>query len=198
MSLEPNLKFRGEKFITSTSIKGLRSLSIAAALLVRVVLTAFAFFIFSFAAQSINAATITVNSLSDAAAADGQCTLREAMANAEADNQSGSTECPAGAGADTINISVAGTINLLAFLPDITSDMTINGLGAATTMVRRDSGAATNFRIFFIAPGTAVISNMTVRDEKTKQSSQTPTTAKAERQPKLEIGFNFFRGELFL
>ena len=67
-----------------------------------VLLSAFALFIFSFAAQSANAATITVNSLSDAIAGDGQCTLREAMTNANANNQSGSTDCVAGAGADVI------------------------------------------------------------------------------------------------
>src|SRR5438270_411425 len=45
------------------------------------------------------AATITVNSLADGAPANnGQCTLREALLNANANNQSGSTDCAAGSG----------------------------------------------------------------------------------------------------
>ena len=122
-------------------------------------------FIFSFVlAQTVSAATITVNSLGDTIAGDGQCTLREAMTNANADNQSGSTDCVAGAGADVISISVAGTINLLSVLPVITTDITINGLGATNTTVRRDSAAATEFRIFYKNGGNAILSGMTVRD----------------------------------
>ena len=113
---------------------------------------------------SAQAAMITVNSLSDALAGDGQCTLREAITNANADNQSGSTDCVAGAGADVINISVAGTINLLSVLPVITTVMTINGLGPTNTTVRRDSGAATEFHIFGKNGGNATFSGMTVRD----------------------------------
>ncbi len=122
-------------------------------------------FILCFAtAQSTAAATITINNLSDTIANDGGCTLREAIVNANADNQSGSTDCAAGAGADTINISAAGTINLLTVLPDLTSDMTINGLGAANTTVRRDGAATTEFRVFTKTGGIAAISGMTIRD----------------------------------
>ena len=45
------------------------------------------------------ASTITVNSLQDTAADDGQCTLREAITNANADDQSGSTDCRLAPGA---------------------------------------------------------------------------------------------------
>jgi hypothetical protein len=48
------------------------------------------------------------------------------------------------------------TINLTAALPDITSDMTINGPGAKVLTVKRNAGI---FRIFFIHNGaTASIS----------------------------------------
>ena len=57
-------------------------------------------------------ATITVNSLADAQANNGQCTLREALLNANSNNQSGSTDCAAGSGADTITFNIAGTISL--------------------------------------------------------------------------------------
>src|SRR5690349_5862662 len=56
------------------------------------------------------ASAIIVNTLADGVPAnDSQCTLREALLNANADNQSGSTDCLAGSGADTITFSVNGT-----------------------------------------------------------------------------------------
>ena len=131
---------------------------------VRAIFAAFALIIFMLSIQNANAAAITVNSLSDAAAADGVCTLREAITNANNDNQSGSVDCAAGSGADTISITAAGTINLLSALPTLTTDMTINGLGSANTTVRRDGGAATEFRIFTKTAGTATLSGMTIRD----------------------------------
>src|SRR5690349_13338548 len=85
----------------------------------------------------LNAAAITVNSLSDAAASDGSCTLREAITNANLDNTSGSVDCAAGSGADTISITVPGTISLLQPLPDLSSDMTIDGLGISQTTITR-------------------------------------------------------------
>jgi len=85
------------------------------------------------------AATIVVNSLADTVASgDGACTLREAVLNAERDNPSGSTDCAAGSGADTITFSLSGTISLdpgltIASAGGITIDgggrMTINGGG---------------------------------------------------------------------
>jgi CSLREA domain-containing protein len=130
----------------------------------RILSLVFALIIFCAASSAASAATITVNSLADTQANDGACTLREAITNANADNQTGSADCAAGAGADTINITTAGTISLLAALPDLTTDMTINGLGTASTIVSRNAGAATEFRIFTKAAGTSTISNLTARD----------------------------------
>lgn len=113
---------------------------------------------------STQAATLTVNNLSDMQLNDGACTLREAIINANADNQTGSTDCTAGAGTDTINITTAGDIILLTELPALTTSMTINGLGAASTTVRRDAAALTEFRIFTKTTGTSTISNLTARD----------------------------------
>lgn len=125
---------------------------------------AIALFIFMSAAQKASAAEITVNSLNDTIATGDGCTLREAIANANSDNQSGSTDCAAGAGEDTISITVAGTINLLLALPDLLTDMTVTGLGASNTTVRRDDAATIEFRIFTKNSGTATISGMTIRD----------------------------------
>jgi CSLREA domain-containing protein/uncharacterized repeat protein (TIGR02543 family) len=56
--------------------------------------------------------TIVVNSVADTQANDGACTLREAIVNANTDDQSGSTDCAAGSGTDTVLFSVSGTITL--------------------------------------------------------------------------------------
>lgn len=106
--------------------------------------------------------TFAVNTTNDtllagacAAAIPGQCSLREAMVEANANP-----------GADTIDAtSVTGTINLTAALPDITEDVTINGLGASLLTVRRDTGG--DYRIFTMRTGgTVTLSGMTIRDGK--------------------------------
>src|SRR5436190_7368753 len=53
-----------------------------------------------------SAATITVSTTTDASAADGQCSLREAVqaANTNAAPFSGAGECAAGSGDDTIDV----------------------------------------------------------------------------------------------
>lgn len=80
--------------------------------------------------NAASAATITVNSLADAPpAADGSCTLREAISNANGDDDSGSIDCAVGTAADTIAFSTAGTITLTDALPDLTDNQrtTIDG-----------------------------------------------------------------------
>ena len=86
------------------------------------------------AASSARAATITVNSMADVAANDGQCTLREAITAANTNTVSGALpgECGAGAaGLDTIAFNIAGagvhTIAVLTPLPTITEAVTIDG-----------------------------------------------------------------------
>ncbi len=111
--------------------------------------------------SNLSAAVITVNSLSDAAAPDGSCTLREAILNANLDSTGGSVDCAAGSGADTINITVAGSIGLTQPLPDLSSDMTIDGLGMSQTTITRSFSAA-EFRIFTKTAGAATISRMTI------------------------------------
>ncbi len=62
------------------------------------------------------------------------CTLENAIINANNDDQSGSLDCPAGTGADVINLG-AGTYSLTADLPYISPDLTIAGAGADTTII---------------------------------------------------------------
>jgi CSLREA domain-containing protein len=76
--------------------------------------------------------TITVNTLSDANAVDGFCSLREAIL--AANTNSAVNECAAGSGTDTIQFSVNGTIVLGSALPDITTAMIIDGSGHSITI----------------------------------------------------------------
>lgn len=108
------------------------------------------------------AATIVVNSLDDTVVSgDGVCTLREAVLNAEGDNHSGSTDCAAGSGADTITFSLSGTISLA-------SGLTITTAGGLTI----DGGEGITMRGFFPfasvltvdAPGVLTLRHLTVTD----------------------------------
>jgi CSLREA domain-containing protein len=91
------------------------------------------------------------------------CTLREAILAANQEP-----------GAETITLSVTGTINLTSELPAISGDVTINGPGATQLTVRRQasSGGSVDraeqassffYRIFTIEAGqTVTISNLTI------------------------------------
>ncbi len=109
-------------------------------------------------------ATITVNSVADVQANNNQCTFREALINANNNNQSGSTDCTAGSGADVINFDLpfgVNTINLAGILPDISDNLTINGLGANRLIVRRNTGG--DYRIFVVNGGiTATFQGLTI------------------------------------
>lgn len=85
-------------------------------------------------AYSDGTVTITVNSTADDEDDDGECTLREAIAAANDNTESGISagECIAGAAEDTIEFDIAGggvhTIQPISALPAITAEnTTING-----------------------------------------------------------------------
>src|SRR2546421_1174881 len=115
------------------------------------------------------AATIVVNSTADVANnSDGFCTLREAITAANNNAASGAVagECVAGSnsGSDTIDLTgVSGTINLTIALPNLSSDLTINGPGAGSLTIRRSAAGGTpSFRIFTIDSNRTVsISGLT-------------------------------------
>ncbi len=107
-----------------------------------------------------SASNFTVNSLADTpdallsdglcADANGACTLRAAIGQANAD-----------ASNDVIGFSVNGTLNLTGALPDLATNVTINGPGATLLTVRRDTGG--EYRIFRVRAGvTAGINGLTV------------------------------------
>jgi CSLREA domain-containing protein len=114
--------------------------------------------------------TITVNSTADVVnGSDGLCTLREAITAANSNTASGASagECSAGSSvsSDSINISVTGTINLTGVLPDINSDMSINGPGSSLLTVRRNTGGI--YRIFFNNNKNLSITGLTITNGRT-------------------------------
>jgi uncharacterized repeat protein (TIGR01451 family)/CSLREA domain-containing protein len=87
------------------------------------------------------ATTITVNTLSDEAITDGNCSLREAINNANTNTDTTGGDCVAGiSGADTIDLSsLRGTITLGSDLPAISDDLTINGPGASMLTINANA-----------------------------------------------------------
>lgn len=114
-------------------------------------------------ATPVSAAGLTVNTNADVVAANGACSLREAIINANNDANI-NADCPGGGayGNDTITFDAAvTTITLVAALPAINdgggdNDLTINGGGTVTV----DGGGA--FRIFNVAAGTFTLQNITL------------------------------------
>src|SRR3990172_5132108 len=110
-------------------------------------------------------ATLNVNSTADTlVAGDGQCTLREAILNANGDSDTTAGDCAAGSGADLINVP-AGTYTLAIPGPDsenasatgdldITGDLTLRGAGAAMTALVQTFGTLKRIGNF-VRPGPA-------------------------------------------
>jgi CSLREA domain-containing protein len=117
--------------------------------------------VLAYASSPAQAVPLTqVNSTADTVADDGVCTLREAIISANSNSPSGEEpgEC---SGTDDISIETTGVVNLTGALPDLSSDMTIEGPGAGQFRVSRSSGG--DYRIFHVTSGTQVsISGMTV------------------------------------
>lgn len=121
----------------------------------------------AWAAAPAQAATIAVTTTADELNADGDCSLREAIVAANTD--AAVDACPAGSGADTINLASGATYALTISvadaslgatgLPTVTSDITLQGNGST---IRRASGT---FRILRIDSGaTLTLNNVTIRD----------------------------------
>jgi hypothetical protein len=111
-----------------------------------------------------SAANLSVNTLSAThTAADGLCTLSEAITNANEDSDTTSGDCAAGSGADTITFRVSGTVTLDSILPNITDadglsidgndqNVTVSGNNAVQVM-RVDAGATLKLLHLTVANG---------------------------------------------
>lgn len=123
---------------------------------------------------SVQAAGIVVTSAADGALADdGECTLREAIFNANTDTTAGSSDCAAGSGADTITFAAAldGQAIQLSTIGDtivgpsalvITSTLTLQGSIGSGITITRDSSVA-NLRLFSVEiAGQLTLSNLTL------------------------------------
>jgi CSLREA domain-containing protein len=129
--------------------------------------------------SQVTAASIIVTTTVDERNVNGRCSLREAIINANHNNQSGSTDCVGGSGADTITFSITtnGTPIVLA-IPnnnqdteangdlDIIDDLTLTGNGVDATII--DGNGIV--RVFEIRPlNTSLrvnLSAMTIRNGK--------------------------------
>jgi CSLREA domain-containing protein len=77
----------------------------------------------------VSASSILVNSSADTViVSDGECTLREAIENANTDSDITGGDCAPGSGTDTILFSNGMMISLLSDLPNITSPIIIDGI----------------------------------------------------------------------
>jgi len=113
-------------------------------------------------------AIITVTTFNPAIADDGQCSLIEAIVNAN-DDAAPHADCPAGSGADTIELAAGVYTLTLAYsgdnaetgLPTVASAITINGHGAAIT--RSAAPLTPQFRILHVAAsGDLTLNNLTI------------------------------------
>ena len=114
------------------------------------------------------AAAIVVNSLADTTANDGDCTLREAIDNAN-NNASTWADCAAGAGNDTITFNLSGTIILGSQLPNIADaqGLTIDGVGQ--TIIISGNNAV---RVFYVDNSVPLtLQNLTVANGNVEQGS---------------------------
>lgn len=115
-------------------------------------------------AGGAHAATINVTAGAVADADDGQCSITEAILNANGDDQSGSVDCTAGSGDDSIVLPASTVFTLTAAiatanggdrgLPAMRSNITLEGNGS--TITRSSVNATPEFGILSVENGATV------------------------------------------
>lgn len=108
------------------------------------------------------AAAILVNTAADETVTNGACSLREAIANANADAAT-HPDCAAGAGIDSIGFAGNYTITLAGSSLSINSALAINGNGAASTIIQANASPDTATYRVFTTSAIATLSGLTVR-----------------------------------
>ncbi|MDO8616726.1 MAG: right-handed parallel beta-helix repeat-containing protein [Dehalococcoidia bacterium] len=127
--------------------------------------------VFVFLLRPADAATFSVTEFDDPApgACDANCSLREAIIAANAAAGADTITLPAG----PYNLTMAGVGDDAAATGDldITDNLTINGAGAATTIIQAcdsSGGPCTGVdRVFHVVSGTVSISGVTIRNGNT-------------------------------
>jgi predicted outer membrane repeat protein len=112
------------------------------------------------------AAGILVGSAADVVAVDSVCSLREAIANANADADTTGGDCAAGSGADTITFAADYTVTLAGSqLAAVTTAITITGNGPTSTIIQAAAAPNTaSHRVFEVgAAGSLTLQQLTVR-----------------------------------
>ena len=104
--------------------------------------------------------TITVTTLADPTGVAGTCSLRQAIANANAKSDLTGGDCAAGTGNDTIIFTVTGTITLGGTLPDIANTLTIDGTGQTVTV----SGNNDYVVLIVDSSATLTLNDLTIAD----------------------------------
>ncbi|NUM45351.1 MAG: CSLREA domain-containing protein [Anaerolineales bacterium] len=121
--------------------------------------------------HSTQAASLTVNSTADTTtASDGQCTLREAIANANSDSDTTGGDCVTGSGTDTISFDpsvLEQTILLLNGELVLSSSMTIEASSPGVTLDGNNSS-----RIFVVNAGQVVtLTNLRITNGRNTSST---------------------------
>ncbi len=121
---------------------------------------------------------VTTNAEADVLTSDGQCSLREAITNANYDNAV-YANCPAGSGADVITFAANYTITLSYDQIAVTSPITITGNGVGNTIIQANASPNTaTWRVFEVSStGNLTLSGLTVRHGRCNGSCQTITGA---------------------
>ncbi|HET7737125.1 MAG TPA: CSLREA domain-containing protein, partial [Tepidiformaceae bacterium] len=104
-------------------------------------------------AAAAQGASITVDSSADTVAVDGECTLREAIINAE-DDAPTNQDCESGAGADVVLIEVDGPIHLQQPLPSVTTILRVEASGNATISGDSNDDGTPDVQILTLVAGS--------------------------------------------
>src|SRR5689334_7764349 len=136
--------------------------------IIRLVFTSFmllSLFFTSLGITPAHAAGITVNTAVDESTTNGLCSLREAIINAN-NNADIYPDCATAFGIDTITFAGNFTITLAGGeLPLVTSEIIIQGNGAANTIIQANASPNTaTYRVFNVSDGSKLtLDSLTVR-----------------------------------
>lgn len=139
-----------------------------------------------------SAAVIQVDSLDDnVTAGDGLCTLREAVANANANGDTTAGDCVAGAGADTVDLSgLTGTITLGGTNIRFTDSTTVQGPTTGTLTIDGNNTS----RIFYVR--TAGVSLTISRLTLTRGRNSSGGAIRVEQSGSLTISDSILTGNV--